>query len=329
MSKKIDRQAERTGNKAAAYFNNVASVVTRLLDRLLGRRLFSVQMVGVSSALSLAGLFIVGGLTVGFLLHLLRRLPSIPKNLPPNLSADLSIFTVLCLVLGCVFLFFALLPSFWPGRTTRVLSLAPVLLIVAGALRMWMRGALVANQSLELATLAAGVLCDAGLLVIVRKSNRWIAETASWRRMAAVITGQVAFAGAVVWLPLDAGADLSVAFHWKIFPTFLMWTAIFNLFTGLAALMVGLALIGLLVHRAFWPVVAHFFYQLARHKVIRNHKAMGRLCAICVPIAFPSLSGLAGGTFVWTLTEFLSGAGEAPTSTGEPGPRAGTQAAGK
>src|SRR5271169_480300 len=57
----IDDRARLSGTKTVALFNAVAGVVTRGFNRVLGRKLLSFQLVGVSSSYSFAGLFLFFG----------------------------------------------------------------------------------------------------------------------------------------------------------------------------------------------------------------------------------------------------------------------------
>ncbi len=313
LSLAVDRTAKVTGNRAAALFNKVAGSVTCAFDRILGPRLLSIQMLGVSSCLAFAGLFLPVGLFFGFVLHKLRTLPSLPSNLPANLVANLSLATTFLMIVGTLLVLLAALPSVVPSRFSRILSLLPVALFLCGTVRA------VNHVTVEgltvLVALVLAVLTDICLLVAVRRSIRWISLEVRPLRICLVILAHIVVVFLVLWLPLHISADMTIRYRWKVLPQFLVGIAAFNLFTAIAACAFLLTLVALLLHRLFWPVVGVLFYQIARYKLARNHKAMAALGAICITFAFPSIRGVVLAILGW-LTLFLSGETTTPSKSG-------------
>ncbi|MGD0325758.1 MAG: hypothetical protein ABSD45_18680 [Terriglobia bacterium] len=298
-----DRQ-KLTGSRSAALFNKLAGTVTDAFDRILGSRLVSVQLVGVSSSCAFACLFLTVGLIFAFLLHRLRALPSLPTNLPANIGANLNIVSAFCLAVGLVLLIIAALPSVMPSRFTRLMSVLPALLLTFALFMLVRRHLPFQHQFVLLVALFISTLSDIGLLVGVRQSIRWISEEVRPFKICAAILGQVATGVLVVWAPSEISGHLSVRYGWKLFPEFLMAISVFNVSTAIAALAFVLSLLVVLLHRMFWPIIERLLYPAARYKVVRNHKAMATLGAACVVVAFPSLGGVFAGVLAWLLVVF-------------------------
>jgi hypothetical protein len=256
-------------------------------------------MIGVSSSYAFAGFFLTGGFVFAFLLHRLRALPSLPANLPPNMDFSLSLITALCLFVGIMLFVLAALPSILPSALSRFLSLLPCLVFLLGIIQM-VRKHLPLNGQLEmLAALLLSLLSDVVLFVAVRQSIRWISVQLRPLRVCLVISGQIALIFLIVWLPQEISGRLSVKYGWKVIPQFLIMISGFNVFTAIAACIFILVLSGVLIHHLFWPFVSRLFYQVARYRLVRNHKAMASLGAICMIFAFPSLRGLVAGILGW------------------------------
>jgi hypothetical protein len=112
------------------------------------------------------------------------------------------------------------------------------------------------------------------------------------------------------WVPQDvAGRLMSFGHTTAQFPQFLILITAFDLLTAITASLFTLTLLGVLIHRAFWPVIGILVYQAARYRLVHNHKAMAMLGAGCVVVAFPSLQGLVGAILAWLIVFF---AGEKP-----------------
>src|SRR4051794_22204896 len=72
---------ERTmGSRTAAIFNRVAAIVTRTIDRVVGKKLLSFQLIGVSTCFSFAALFLYAGYLMGIFYH--------PSELSSPLTAE-------------------------------------------------------------------------------------------------------------------------------------------------------------------------------------------------------------------------------------------------
>lgn len=138
-----DRQKSAVG-RATLLFNRIASYVTRVYNRILGASLISIQMIGVSSASSIAAFFLFAALLLFFLLYL-----SLSKHaaVAPHFNSSLFLIGVVCLVFGFFSLVFALVPSFFRNWFGRVISLVPLLLFT-----YVMSSSILANQGASKST---------------------------------------------------------------------------------------------------------------------------------------------------------------------------------
>lgn len=305
----VDDRQKYTRNRATALFNKVGETVTHAFDRILGPKLVSVQMIGVSSSYALAGFFLTAGSLFAAFLYLLRALPSQPANLPSNIGASLSLLSAFCLAVGLVLFIIAALPSVLPSRFSRILSLIPALIYTLGLVQL-MRRHLPYRQNLALlAALLISTLIDIGLLILVRQSVRWISEEVHLLKVGLVVLAQIATVVLIVWAPIEMSGYLAVKYGWKLFPELLIAIGVFNVFTGIAASAFMLTLLAVLLHRVFWPVIEKVFYPIARYKIMRNHKAMAALGAACWAAAFPSLRGVSAAILGWLIAVFSGEAG--------------------
>jgi hypothetical protein len=298
-----DRQ-KLTGGRSTALFNKVAGAVTHVFDRILGPKLVSVQMIGVSSSCAFACLFSIVGLIFTFLLHRLRASPSLPTNLPVNIGAGLFLASAFCLVLGLVLFVIAALPSVSPSRFTRIMSVLPALIFIFSLIQL-VRRHLPFHENLGLlAALLISTLSDIGLLILVRQLIRWISEEVRPLKICVAILAQIVTVVLVVWAPIEISGHLAVRYGWKLFPELLGAIGVFNVFTAIAASAFMLTLLVVLLHRMFWPIIERLLYPMARYRIVRNHKAMATLGAACVVVAFPSLGGVFAGILGWLLMVF-------------------------
>jgi len=297
----VDDRQKLTGSRAAAIFNKVATVVSDAFDRFFGPKSVSIQVIGVSSSLAFAALFLLGGLILGVLLHMLKALPAHPTNLPANIDASLSIVTTFCLIVGSVLVVVSTLPSVWPCRFTRTLSLLPAVFFVWAIVNLMRHHTVTVLQSAVLLALIFSTFSDITFLAIVRASIRWISKELRPFTICIVISCQIALTILIIWLPEKIGIGLLVNHKWPIFATFLYNTAIFNVFTAIAAGAFTVTLVLFLLQRALWPIIDSLVYPFARYKIVRNHRAMATLGVSCLVFAFPSIRFFFAGFLSWLI----------------------------
>ena len=277
----IDDKQKSAVGRAIAILNRAASYVTRIYNHILGSRLISIQMIGVSSASSIAGFFISGALLLLTLLYLsLSRHAAVT----PQFNVSLWVIGALCFVFGSAVLVFAVLPSVIRNWFGLAVSLAPLLLFAYGSVLVVKRqhGALISNQVTFLAGLVIGVLTDIFVLAAVRLSLRLIANTQKFIKIVWAVLVQVGALILIVLVPFEASTPLLSANKDSLGAKVLLFSMMFNFFTMLGILAFLLLLVVLMVHRALWPTLGRLVYSIARSnhsKIIAYSLPLSELCA--------------------------------------------------
>jgi hypothetical protein len=279
----IDDKQKSALGRTTALFNRIGSYVTRVYNRILGVRLISVQMIGVSSASSIAGFFLFSGF---LLLGLLYLSLSQHAKVTPQFNAALLLIGILCLAIGSFVLIFAILPSLirnWFGRT---LSLLPLLLFSYGMVL-----AVIGHKTSSTATLLAvlaglfiGIVSDVFVLAAVRFSVRLIATSGRLREIILASGVQVGALILIVVAPYELLTPMLAANKESLGAKVLMASMMFNCFTviGIAAFLFLLVVATL--HRVFWPMLGRAVYSVARFKPLQNNRktfaTIGIMCML-------------------------------------------------
>jgi hypothetical protein len=307
LSDSIQELERRSGSRLEAFFGRIADAVSRAFDRVFGKRLLSIRMIGVSTSLAFSGAcFAFVGL-FGFLLSRAIGLPQSPELI--KMGGALLLLSIVFLFVGFVFFVIALLPTILPYTVIDIITLIPILTftyVTVQVVRHHAPAQTVQNQLELYAALIASTATDVILLIGIRQSIHWISEQVKPLRISLAILGQVGIVIFFVWLPEHVSGNLMIQYKWRIFPTFLLMTSGFNVFTAVAACAFVFTLLIVLLHRVFWPVVERFFYQITRYRLVRNHVAMATLGTACFIAVFPSLKGIMTGVLFW-LISFFSG----------------------
>jgi hypothetical protein len=237
----IDDMQQSAVGRATALFNRIASYVTRVYNRILGVRLISVQMVGVSSASSLAGFFLG---TVFVSLALLNILLSNHITVNPRFNSGLLLISLLSLALGCFALVFAVLPSLIRNWFGRALSLLPLLLFMCGMSMPIIRAHVGLNptQLIVLAGLVIGIASDILVLAAVRYFVRLISTSLRLKEIIIAVLVQVGALLLLSVVPFELATPLLAVHQDSLVAKFLLSSLMFNLFTvfGVAAFLAWL-----------------------------------------------------------------------------------------
>ncbi len=296
-----DKQKSKVG-RAIAILNRVASYLTRVYNRVLGSRLISVQMIGVSSSSSIAGFFIFAALLLLTFLYLsLSRHAAVT----PQFNAGLWLIGILCFVLGLVVLVFAALPSVIRNWFGRAVSLAPLLLFTYGSVLIVkrQRGALVSNQVTVLAGLVIGVMTDIFVLAAVRLSLRLLANTAKFMKIVWAVLVQVGALILIVLVPFEASTPLLSANKDSLGAKVLLSSMMFNFFTMLGILAFLLLLVVLMVHRALWPTLGRLVFSIARFKPLQNNRGLFAVIGfVCIVYGLGIIGW--GDVIIWFAKKF-------------------------
>jgi hypothetical protein len=287
-----DREKLAGGSQASAFFNKVADVATRGFNRVLGRRLFSLQLVGVSSSYSFAALFLGLGF---FVMMFLSRKSRLGAPLPH--AAEYSYLSHFLLIIGSICLLLAGLPALVRSRWAVALSLFPISCVVLGLIRFITTHGVDKGQFEMVVALAVSILSDILLLALVRFTLRRVSADPSLPRIAIAVLMQAGIIFLLIVTPWETLGHLYGPAERVV-----VAVGVFNAFTGIASSVFFLMLLFVLLHRVTWPVLSRLFYSLARHEAVHNRKIMAGLGTGCFIFAFPLMS-----SHIAKVLEWLSG----------------------
>ncbi len=286
-----DKEKTAGGSQASAFFNKVADVATRGFNRVLGRSLFSVQLVGVSTSYSFAALF----LGLGFFVLYVSRKSQLGVPLPH--AAEYSYLSHFLLIIGSACLLLAVLPALMRSRWSTALSLLPLSCVLLGLIRLLANHSVDKGQVEILVALVVSVLSDILLLALVRLTIRRVSADPSISRIAIAVLIQACIISLFIAAPWETSGYLRGTTGRVV-----LGVGIFNAFTWAASSVFLLALLFVLLHRVIWPILSRMFYPLARHEFVHNRKIMAGVGTGCLIYAFPLMS-----SHVAKLQEWLAG----------------------
>lgn len=251
-------------SKEAAFIRGIARMAGRGFDSLLGDRLWSFQMVGVSICFSLASFFLVVLVGVSFFPH---RFPNHPSNIHT-------------LLLAGVFIFLGALPTLIGGRlavlvwTVCFVSFAfmPLVVILRIAYRLWGLASLARLLGILFLMVSLNFGFDVLYIVITRRILRMASEMRSVWRMLGIIFLDCLLAAALVFGPIEGGAPIL-----RLFPMFgfgIMLVVLGNFVDILACSVVFILMAFMLAHRLLWPLLERPVYACQRYGIIRRKKML-------------------------------------------------------
>jgi hypothetical protein len=223
----------------AAFMTQVAKLEMKLLDKLFGRKLVSIQSVVLSCCLSLTSIHVSGmilNLRIGWGIKNTLSLPWVKWVVPPVLIAV------------CYLLF--------GSRLVRSLLVACVIVLIATTPIYFSHSAWTHNERQEVVlTLVEGFVFDVVFIVITRQFLRWASATTHSALVLAIIALDLLLA---VFL---AGPALSYLMHFHTeLP--LVGPSLSNLLDATMALLFVFLACLLLVHRAVWPLLSRTLFRM-------------------------------------------------------------------
>jgi hypothetical protein len=172
-------------DRTKALFNIVADRVARTFTRIVGKKVFSPRIVGVSGSLSLACVSFVYGAFFQFLAWLvIVGSDSIKRHVNANDAAVMMNAVPTFIVLGfqlfgiaAVFGFIALLPVITISPIWAWVSCIPTMLVLLGFGRVAYLRQLTAQEMTLFAALVVSLVSDVLLIIVIRQSLRWMLAT--------------------------------------------------------------------------------------------------------------------------------------------------------
>jgi len=276
----VNDKQKASADKATVLFNKVADVVRRVLNRILGTKLISIQMIGVSSSASFASILGLVGLALLILRHMGFSRHVVVAD--PLFYPALLLVGLLLLVLSFINLVFASLPSIYPSAFTRILSLVPVSLFSIGLLSPGKARLPGSNLLVLFSALLISVLSDVLLLSAARLSIRWISTSDDRSKILLAFLVQVLIVVLLIVVPFQLAATFLTRNPNSVTAKILVSVGGLNVFTAFAASAFAFAMVIVVLHRAFWPILDRIIYAVARFTIIRNRMLMSSLAVIFV-----------------------------------------------
>jgi hypothetical protein len=266
-------------SRAAAFMQGVASLTERGFNRLFGKRLLSLRLIGISVCFSIASFFLFGFVS------------SAINHKPPE-GSPLGAF--------CWFLFFVsigLVPAFsenqWVLRWWGVAVVAQ--LVPLGKLLLFassVRGGAFAARGVGYLLLAFGIgfASDVSYIVLTRWILRRVSRIDRAPEIILAIVGNLLILVILLLAPIEIGM--------KVFPlaptiaAVIMFSFVLNAVSfvvGSASLFLAFLL---LLHRLVWPVIERPLYAIHRFGLIRNKNLLWKIGLALVTL--PTDSGVSG-----------------------------------
>jgi hypothetical protein len=275
---RINDIEKRSLARSPTLLNVVATAVSGVFDAVFGKKLFSVQLFGVSTALS------IGGMNSAWALFSYEYAGITHERNAYSYAIRFMVFA------GCCFAL-AVIPAVFRSPVTIGFSLLPVIVVLSRVQDVVMS-----------AVLVVGLLSDILLLAFVRFMSRKAITQPTSLKILLILLLQLGLAALLVLLPTK-GALYAVSGHGYVesdaLPGALLLIAISNFFTALASCAFAAALVFVLLHRITWPFLGRIFYPLARFRLMTNRVLLLGIRGACMTYAVPLFSHGAQDVLMW------------------------------
>jgi hypothetical protein len=303
---RIDDRNKAVGDTTRALFNAVAEKVTKAFNRIVGTRIISPRLVGISGSLSFTSLFLFFGLFFELLSYILVAYADLLKRSTP--SADRLEHTVPVFILyGIVFLVvslfcatFAILPIVFKSPLWAWLSCSPTILVIFLYLRLVYMHLASGNRLVLIEAFTMSLASDILLLMIIRQSLKWMLACVTLLRVTITMAIQLLLISIVIILPIAFIVKLAVANPKSNLVTTMLILGLFNIPTALASAAFVVLLFIVLLHRITWPLLSQWTYVLTRKDVLEKRKL---LRTVAISLIMFGLSGIPRMAFVMKVVE--------------------------
>jgi hypothetical protein len=304
---RIDDRNKAVGETTKSLFNVVAGKVSRTFNRIVGTKIFSARLVGISGSLSFATAFFIYGAFFELMAYFVVAYADLIKRMVSN-AATLQHAVPLFIVAGIVLFLFcgfcamlAILPIAFKSPIWAWISCAPT--ILGFLLFVWLVFLHKMNGS-HLTLLLAPVLSlssDILLLIIIRQSLRWMLASTTLRRMTITIVIQLVQFAIVFLIPLRILYTNALTNPKSDIPVGMLILVVFNIPTAIASTAFLSLLLLVLLHRVTWPLLSQLTYILTRNEVLEKR---GLVRTIAVGLMVYGLSGIP--SFILRAIEFFN-----------------------
>jgi hypothetical protein len=268
-------KARRDAGESLPLVSTVAGFINHILDRILGKRLFSLRMAGISTCFSLSTLF-------GFMALLFHLFDEFA---PEGAGVVAEVSALVCLVA-------AMLGSKYPSRWTTALCLLPPIITL---IHTPDTNLLFTQPFLSIILLLVSLLSDIFLVLAIRVTLRTLLRRPTLKLFVTALIGQLAIILLLLLVPLIAANTLQDN-GWITSSGGLLGygAAIFgmNISSGIVSLAFICVLLFFLLHKIFWPIASRIIYPIARFKILQNRKFMVGAGATCLAVVSPPFAAL-------------------------------------
>ena len=277
---RIDDRNKAIGDTTKTLFRVLAENVASLFNRIVGNKMISIRVVGISGSLSFASLFCFFGLffeiaSYVILTHsdTLERLSSSGSKLVHE-TPVLILGGILFLLVSGFCLALGLLPVLLKSSIWGWLSCLPTALWLLLTFRFlyYHIHSDFGGQLGIVAALAISLASDLLLLILIRSSLGWILVRTTIPRIISAMAMQVFVLSLFIFpflLPIKVPGMSKSSLGVSIF-----MLALFNIPTAIASMTFGISLLVVLLHRFSWPLLSRLTYILTRNEVLDKRKTV-------------------------------------------------------
>ena len=280
-----------------------------MLDRIVGSRVISPRLIGLSGCVSFATFFSIFGLFLEILAYFVLRYQDIFQQHTHDI-ATLDRGLPLIILLGYIFfgiaavcVCLAVLAVNLESPVWAWLSCFPTVTVVSLFLRViYFHQLSSANASIVVATLIS-LASDVLLLVVIRRSLTWMSSSTSLLRLSGALLVQVFLVVLLCYLPFRiAFVEIRVNPRGALAGGASI-VGFLNIPTAFASASFMLALLVVLFHRATWPVLSKAVYVLTRSDVLDKRSVIRGVAGALI---LYGLSGIPGMSLVVKLLRLLN-----------------------
>ena len=285
-------------NQSAALLNRVAMLVNRIVNRVVGKRLFSFRMVAITTCFSLAAM--------QFWLSIIIYRGMIGVTLGTmQLHVEMSTSFLWGIFRNDLYVFLGLLGAgLLASRLQRWWSTALCYFVIG--IVLWFTDVVPIYLPRPAAMLGISLLSDIFVLAAVRWTLRRLIRKSDIGSFVIAIVIQLSAIIILVIVPWTLGtggpnitqeSSDSVSLGWIMTPSYELFGL--NTFTGMFCLMFVAILAFMLTHKTLWPAASRLLYPIARFQIVRNRKLMVAISITSFAIISPPFAELLKKASEW------------------------------
>lgn len=300
---RVDDRRRAAGGRWLSLFKATAAKLIRVFNRVVGERMLSLRLVGISGTLSFTSLSLFYALMFGLLSYLFIAYHDLIKQKIPG-TTNLELMTAV-VIIGCVlsavfaimFGALACLPVIFKSRFWVWLSCLPTTLAFLFFLRVAYLRALTKGALAIFLSLIISLASDVLWVAVVRQSLGWITAKVSLARVAWSVAVQIFLVLLIFLLPMQVLLHQARHRPATNFAIGAFTVSVFNFPTVIASTCFIGSLAFLILHHVTWPVIERVFYILTRPEVLEKRKYV-RLISAAIAVyglhGIPSVGVVSG-----------------------------------